>query len=124
MKRSLASPEITKFKEKFRNLISIYFGSNRDAGLLEKFEAVIFETVLYFKVGEEGGCRSWSGYYCKMSWNDVTLKNEADLEIFEILLKIDKQNGADTSIIFENVCYYGAFEAVKVRFIQIESKYI
>ena len=118
MKRSLASPEITKFKETFRIFISIHFGSNRDAGLLEKFEAIIFE--LYFKVGEEGG---WSGYYCKMAWNDETLKNEADLEIFYLLFKIDIKNGANTSVIVESVCHYGAFDVLKVRFIKIYIKF-
>ena len=120
MKRSLASPEITKFKEKFWNFISIYFGSNRDAGLLEKFQAVIFETELYFKVGEEGG---WSGYYCAKTWNDENLENEADSEIFGLLFEIDIKNGADSSIIFEAVCHYSALEAIKVRFIKIYIKF-
>ena len=120
MKRSLAFPEITKFKEKFRDFIFIYFGKNGDAGLFEKFEALIFETELYFKVGEEGG---WSGYYCAKTWNDEALENEADLQIFDLLFEIDNKNGADSSIIFEVVCHFGAFEAIKVRFIKIYSKF-
>ena len=53
--------------------------------------------------------------YCKKTWNDSTLENDADLEIFDLLLKIDIQNGVDSYKIVRNLCFYGAFEAVKVR---------
>ena len=49
------------------------------------------------------------------TWNDRTLENEADFEIFDLLLKIDIKNEADSSKIVESLCFYGAFEAVKVR---------
>ena len=67
---------------------------------------------MYFKDHKVGG---WSSYYCRNSWNDETLENETDLEIFDLLFKIDIQNGADTSKIVLWLCNYGAFEAVKVR---------
>ena len=72
--------------------------------LLEKYECIS-------KMVKLGG---WSSYYCKKTWNNSTSKNEADLKIFELLLEIDIQNGADTSKIAENLRYDGAFEAVKV----------
>ena len=49
------------------------------------------------------------------TWNDETLENDADLEIFDLLLKIDIKNGADTPKIVDWLCTYGAFAAVKVR---------
>ena len=67
---------------------------------------------MYYADETVGG---WSSLYCKKTWNDETLKNEADLEIFDDLLKIDIKNGADTFIIVHSLCLYGAFEAVKVR---------
>ena len=67
---------------------------------------------MYFEDGNVGGYSSW---YCSKTWNDETLENEADLEIFDLLLKIDIKNGADTSKIVLWLCNYGAFEAVKVR---------
>ena len=75
---------------------------------------------MYSKVGVEGG---WSGFYCVATWNDTTLENDADLEIFDLLFEIDIENGAETSKIVFRLCYFGAFEAVKVRFIQINSKF-
>ena len=92
--------------------MSDYFGDRYDGRLNEQFEAVIIEIEIYFKDGQIGG---WSSYYCKETWNDSTLENEADLEIFDLLLKIDIQNGADTSKIVRSLCRNGAFEAVKVR---------
>ena len=65
-----------------------------------------------FQNGTVGG---WSSLYCKVTWNDETLENDADLKIFDLLLKIDIKNGADTSNIVDSLCFYGAFEAVKVR---------
>ena len=67
---------------------------------------------MYFKDGYYGG---WSLSYCRKTWNDSTLENEADLEIFDLLLEIDIINGADLSKIVESLCKNGAFEAVKVR---------
>ena len=74
--------------------------------------AVIFEIETYFKDNAVGG---WSSLYSRVTWNDWTLENNADLEIFDLLLKIDIKNGADTSKIVESLCLYGAFEAVKVK---------
>ena len=111
MKRSLAFPDITKFKEKYEDCLLNYFGENYDGRFFKKWAAVIIEIDIYLKDGYVGG---WSSYYCKQTWNDSTLKNEADFEIFELLFEIDIQNGADTSKIVRNLCLYGAFEAVKV----------
>ena len=107
--------------EKFESFLSSYFGTTYDKKVWKKWKAVISEIELYFKDDQLGG---WSSYYCEKTWNDSTLENEADLEIFEILFKIDIRNGADTSKIVWNLCYSGpyvfdimvhAFEAVKVR---------
>ena len=98
--------------EKFEGFLSNYFGAGYDEEVSEKWEAVIAEIETYFKDDCVGG---WSSYYCKATWNDETLENEADLEIFDLLLKIDIKNGADTSKIVNWLCGYGAFEAVKVR---------
>ena len=110
MKRSLAFPGITKFKEKFEDCLLNYFGENYDGN--ENDDAVIFEIETYFKNGRVGG---WSSRYCKATWNDKTLENEADFEIFELLFEIDIKNGADLTKIVQNLCFNGAFEAVKVR---------
>ena len=66
---------------------------------------------LYLEDAAVGG---WSSFYCRKTWNDWTLKNEADLTIFDLLFKIDVQNGADPSKIVRSLCFNGAFEAVKV----------
>ena len=71
---------------------------------------------MYFEDGQVGG---WSSFYCSETWNDSSLENDADFEIFDLLLKIDIQNGADTSKIVLFLCGYGAFEAVKVRKIKL-----
>ena len=92
--------------------MSNYFGAGYDEEVSEKWEAVIYEIETYFEDGAVGG---WSSFYCKMTWNDETLENEADLEIFDLLLKIDNKNGADTSKIVRGLCGFGAFEAVKVK---------
>ena len=93
--------------------MSTYFADDYDEGLLDNCLYILVEIQLYFKDGEIGG---WSSCYCKETWNHETLENEADLEIFDLLLKIDIKNGADTSKIVQNLCRDGAFEAVKVRF--------
>ena len=73
------------------------------------------EIETYFKKGEDGIIiGGWSCLYCKETWDDWSLKNNADLEVFEILFKIDTQNGTETSKIFQNLCKYGAYEAVEV----------
>ena len=76
-------------------------------------DITIIEIDTYFKDGRVGG---WSSFYCKKTWNDSTLENDANLEIFDLLLKMDIKNGADTSKIVDSLCLTGAFEAVKVRF--------
>ena len=96
--------------------MSTYFEDDYDGILLEDFVGIVHEIQIYFKDGRVGG---WSSFYCKVTWNDETLENEADLQIFDLLLKIDIQNGADTSKIVYWLCVYGAFKAVKVRFRQI-----
>ena len=118
MKRSLAFPEMTKFKEKFGDYLFNHFGENYD-GRLPKMETfkkcaaiIIIEIERYFKDGKVGG---WSSFYCKMTWNDETLENEADLEIFDLLFKIDIKNGADLSKIVLWLGGFGAFDAVKVK---------
>ena len=93
-----------------------YFGDHGDEEVSEQLKAVIFEIELYFQNRKIGG---WSSNYCKLTWNNETLENEADLEIFDRFLKIDIKNGADFSKIVRNLCFVGAFEAVKVRFRQI-----
>ena len=99
-------------EEKFGSFLSNYFGFNYDEEVSEKWAAVIDEIRTYFKDDGVGGYSSW---YCQRTWNDETLENDADLEIFDLLLKIDIKNGADTSKIVPQLCYFGAFEAVKVR---------
>ena len=115
MKRSLDFPDITNPDEWFKVFLTIYFGGNYDMRLFEKWEALIFEITLYLDDGQVGG---WSGFYCQMTWNKMTLKSEADLKIFDLLLKIDIQNEFDTSKIVYSLCNDGAFEVVKVRFRQ------
>ena len=90
-----------------------YFEDDYDIRLSPNFVDIIVEIKMYFEDGKVGG---WSSYYCKKTWNDSTLENDADLEIFELLLTIDIRNGADTSKIVYWLCGYGAFEAVKVKF--------
>ena len=92
--------------------MSDYFGDHFDGRLSIELEDVIFEIERYFKDGKVGG---WSSYYCKVTWNNSTLENDADLEIFDLLLKIDIQKGADPTKIVQCLCTVSAFEAVKVR---------
>ena len=100
--------------EGLKTFLSTYFEDDYDVRLLGNFVGIIVKIPLYFKNGSIGG---WSSGYCKVTWNDSTLENEADLEIFDLLFKIDIKNGADTSKIVQNLFNVGAaFEAVKVRF--------
>ena len=99
-------------KEKFGCFLSSCFGASYDEEVSDKWKAVIIEIRLYFQDGFHGG---WSSFYCSETWNDETLENEADLEIFDLLFEIDIKNGADTSKIVQNFCFNGAFETVKVR---------
>ena len=99
-------------EEKFGSFLSYYFGASYEEEISEKWAAIINEITIYFEDGFHGG---WSSYYCSVTWNDSTLENEADFEIFDLLLKIDIKNGADTSKIVQNLCIFGAFEAVKVK---------
>ena len=89
-----------------------YFGASYDEKVSKKWKDIFSELEMYLKDGHVGG---WSSFYCKMNWNDSTLENDADLEIFDLLLKIDIQNVADASKIVLGLCIHGAFEAVKVR---------
>ena len=104
--------EFQTWKEKLESFLRNYFGACYDEKFSEKLGAIIFEQRFYFTDGYVGG---YSSYYCHNTWNDATLENEADLEIFDLLFKIDIQNGADTSKIVNSLCVNGAFEAVKVR---------
>ena len=106
---------------KFGNFLSTYFGASYDQKLSKKWKAFNDEMRMHFDDVDVGG---WSSYYCKLTWNDETLENEADLEIFDLLLKIDMKNGADTSKIVNWLCTYGAFEAVKVRTIKLSFRLI
>ena len=94
-----------------RTFLSTYFEDDYDGKLLGDCAGILFESQLYFKDFKVGG---WSSVYCELTWNDETLENEADLEIFDLLFKIDIQNGADTSKIVLYLCQCAAFEAVKV----------
>ena len=67
---------------------------------------------MYFKEGYVGG---YSGFYSKVAWNKKSLKNDADLALFDLLYEIDLENGADRTKILDSLCFYGAFGAVKVR---------
>ena len=99
-------------EENFENFLSNYFGTGYGEEISGKWEAFIYEIETNFKDGHVGG---YSSYYCKVTWNDETLENDADLEIFDLLLKIDIKNGADSSKIVQGLCKDGAFEAVKVK---------
>ena len=107
--------DISKAIENFEDFLSIYFDEEYDKRLFTKWEHVIYEILLYFEDGRVGG---YSSYYCKETWNDWTLENDADLNIFDLLFEIDIQNGADKSKIFHSLCRNGAFEAIKVNMTQ------
>ena len=99
-------------EENFENFLTNYFGPGYGEEISGKWESVFVEQRLYFEDGAVGG---WSSYYCKLTWNDETLENDANLEIFDLLLKIDIKNGADLSKIVLSLCHNGAFEAVTVK---------
>ena len=103
---------IENCKERFNAYLLNYFGDTYIEKDFEMFKNAIKDTVLFFKDDSIGG---WSNLYCKRTWNDMTLKNDADLEIFDLLFKIDLMNGAKPSTIIFWLCYYGAFEILKVR---------
>ena len=90
--------EISKLEENFESFLSNYFGASYYGEVSEKWGDIIREIRMYFEDGHVGG---WSSFYCKATWNDSTLENEADLEIFDLLSKIDIQNGADASKIVD-----------------------
>ena len=77
--------ENLSLEEKIENFLSNYFGASYDKKVSEKWSDIITEIEMYYADGKVGG---WSSYYCKMTWNDSTLENDADLEIFDLLLKI------------------------------------
>ena len=112
LKKSATNAEISKLEENFECFLSNYFGTGYDGEISEKWEGVIYEIRVY---SEDLYARGWSSFYCMATWNDETLENEADLEIFDLLFKIDIKNGADPSKIVYSLCGYSAFEAVKVR---------
>ena len=103
---------MSKLEEKLESFLSNYFGDSYDEKVSGEWRDIIREIEIYFEDGWVGG---WSSLFCQITWNYWTLENEADLEIFDLLLKIDIQNGADTSKIVWSLCINGAFEAVKVR---------
>ena len=86
-------------EEKLEDFLSNYFCASYDEDVSEKWLAVIYEIKTYFDDGFVGG---WSSFYCYKPWNDETLENEADLEIFDLLSQIDIQNGADASKIVDS----------------------
>ena len=110
--RSATVAEISKLEENCESFLSNYFCAGYDEELYNEWVALFYEIETYF---DDGGVGGWSSWYCSENWNDETLENEADLEIFDLLLKIDTQNGADPSKIVHSLCFLGAFEAVKVE---------
>ena len=88
-----------------------YFGSAFEEEV-EGLEEIKNESELYFK---EGTVRGYSSYYCLEAWDEKSLKNDADLVVFDLLYEIDLENGADRTNILSSLCLYGAFGAVKVR---------
>ena len=106
--------EMKKLTRKFLSFLSNYFGDSYDENVYGKWKKIIWEIYRYCRDGHFGG---WCSYYCSETWNDETLENDADFEIFDLLLKMDIQNGADTSKIVHSLCKYSAFEAVKVEFL-------
>ena len=92
--------------------LSTYFGASFDRKVSRKWRDIIRETETYFKDGSYGG---YSSLHCEETWNDSTLENDADLKIFDLLFKIDIQNGAHPSKIVNSLFIVGAFDAVKVK---------
>ena len=71
-----------------------------------------YESETYFKEMKVGG---YSSFYCKLALDENRLKNDADLDLFELLFQIDLENGADRTKVLNILCHFGAFGAVKVR---------
>ena len=89
-----------------------YFGNSFDEKKVGVLEGIKFEGRIYFKEEKVGG---YSSFYCKVAWDEHGLKNDADLAVFDLLFKIDVENGANKTKILDSLCLYGAFGAVKVR---------
>ena len=98
-------------EEKIEIFLSSYFGASHVKADSLKGKFFYLEMLISFKNDQSGG---YSGAYCASTWNDSTLKNDADLEVFDLLFEIDIKNGADPSKLVNNLCNRGAFEAVKV----------
>ena len=86
-----------------------YFGSfeNENIGVLD---GIKYESRLYFKFRTPGG---YCSLYCNMALDEENLKNDADLSLFDLLLQIDIENGAEPTKILNSICLNGAFGAVK-----------
>ena len=100
------------FQIRKKSFLLNYFGASYDEKVSKKWKDIFSELEMYLKDGHVGG---WSSFYCKLTWNDSTLVNDADLEIFDLLFEIDIKNGAEASKLVQSLCVNGAFEAVKVR---------
>ena len=89
-----------------------YFGSSFDRKKAGVLVGIKSEAQLYLK---EEWPEGYSSYYCMIAWNEEGLKNDADLELFDLFFEIDVTNGADTTKILHGLCRSGAFGALKVR---------
>ena len=96
--------------------MSLYFGEYYDRKLRKKWEGIVIEIKVYFQNDAVGG---WSSAYCAKTWNDSTLENDADSNVFDLLFKIDIENKADLSKIFLYLCHDGAFKIIEVYIFQI-----
>ena len=94
-----------------------YFGSDFDMQKIGVLEGIIYESETYFKESKIG---AYSSMYCKMAWNEESLTNDADMLVFDILYRIDVENGADTTKILDSTCFNGAFGAVKVTITSLQ----
>ena len=93
--------------------LSSYFGEEYKSVYENKWKVLKIEIGFYIENGLK--IEGWCILYCKKTWNNLTLQNDARLRIFEILYQIDLQNGADVSNIVYLLCSYGAFKAVEVN---------
>jgi len=87
-----------------------YFGEYYDGQLWETWVAIVIEMRVYFQNDNVGG---WSSAYCSKTLNTLTLENDADPDVFNLLFRIDSENKADLSKIFSYLCHDGAFEIIK-----------